>query len=70
MKSMLGSALLTLTLLQGCATQSVPVAVACPPRPPVPQVLTESASTPPSLVQRYEALTKAFSESLKAAQLP
>ena len=56
-------------LLSACATP-VPVAVACPVPPPLPQVLIAPVSTPPSLLERYDDLTRAFSESLKAAVRP
>ena len=63
--------LLSSMILLGCASKEViPISVACPPPPPLPQVLIEPVSTPPSLLERYEALTKAFSESLKSAVKP
>lgn len=52
--------------LSGCASP-VPLAVTCPPPPPVPQILTEPASTEPSLTQQLADLMQAFRESLVRA---
>ena len=54
-------------ILPACAT---PVAVDCPRPPPLPEVLTAPVSTQPNLIQRYDALAKEFSESLKQAVKP
>ncbi len=58
--------LLGALLLTSCAT-SVPVAISCPPPPPIPQVLVEPVSIEPSLAQRYEILIQALRDSLTKA---
>jgi hypothetical protein len=55
---------LLLVLVAGCATP-VPVAVTCPPQPPVPAILMEPASVGPSLSERYNALMEEFRQSLR-----
>ncbi len=66
-KQLLPALLLTLS---GCAT-TVPVAVTCPPPPPVPEVLASPASTGPSLSKRYNDLMMQFRDSLaKATRTP
>ena len=53
-------------LLIGCASPA-PVAISCPPPPPVPAILTEPVLTEPSLSARYEALMLEFRNSLTRA---
>ena len=60
--------LLVLSLsFASCAT-TVPVAVDCSVPAPLPQVLTEPVSTPPSLLERYDALTKEVLDLLEKAK--
>lgn len=55
----------------GCAaTEKIPVAVSCPPPPPVPAILQQPASTGPSLSQQYERLRQELSDSLTRAMKP
>jgi hypothetical protein len=54
--------------LVGCA--SVPAPVSCPPPAPKPQILQESRSTGPSLIERYESLLEKLRNSLEKAQRP
>lgn len=55
--------------LSACATiERVPVAVSCPPPPPVPSVLTSPASAGPSLSERMENSLQKFEDSLTKAQ--
>ena len=64
--------LLLVLLLQGCALwqpKEIPVAVACPPPPPVPAVLmAPSVSTEPSISERLESLLQALGDSLTKAR--
>lgn len=64
--------LLASTLLTAaCATnEAVPVAVSCPPPPPVPQILKQPVSTDPALIVRYQALIQELQDFLKAAIKP
>ena len=62
--------LLTFALLSSACAHNVPVAVDCPAPAPLPAVLTQPATTEPGLLQRYEGLTKEFSESLEKARKP
>ena len=61
--------MLTFALLaSGCASQQVPVAVSCPKPPAIPEVLSEPATTGPSLMERFEASLKQLKESLEKAR--
>lgn len=57
----------SMLILSGCETIT-PVAVSCPPPPPVPQVLKEPASTGDNLVLRYQALREELRVLLEKAQ--
>lgn len=61
--------LLAFALLSSACATSVPLAVACPAPPPVPEVLRQPAKTP-DLLERYEGLTREFSDSLRKAPGP
>lgn len=62
------AALLLMLTLAGCASpKAVPVAVICPPSPPIPQVLTEPASTGPSLSEQWANSINQALESLRKA---
>ena len=56
-------------ITSACATP-VPVAVSCPVPPPLPVVLSEPASTAPSLSQQYEFSIQKFRDSLSKAAKP
>ena len=62
--------LASLTLIGGCASNEVPLSVACPPPPPVPSVLREPVSTPPSFIERWNALMEEALQSLRKATKP
>lgn len=64
---MLKTPMLSLCLLAGCAT---PVAVQCPPPPPVPQILLEPIDSAPSPTERIETLLKVYEERVNAAAKP
>lgn len=61
--------LLTLLLLNGCATPTVPLAITCPPPPPVPDNLKQPVSTDPSLSQQFNDLLLEFRASLTKAAI-
>lgn len=53
--------LVSMLALQGCAAnETTPVAVSCPPPPPVPLVLKEPTDTGPSISERIETLLADF----------
>lgn len=57
--------LLFMTLTAGCATSgSVPVAVSCPQPPPLPQILTESVSAEPPLIEGWSKLMESYRQAL------
>ena len=62
--------LASILLLQSCAAnETVPVAVSCPPPPPVPSVLmNKPVSTVPALNLRFENLLQGFEDSLTKAR--
>lgn len=62
-------AALLLLSVSGCAT-TVPVPVSCPPPAPLPLALTESPSTGPSLMERYEASLRKLESLLQKATRP
>ena len=63
--------LLALSMLTAaCASNEVPVSVACPPPPQVPTVLREPVSTPPSFSERWNALMEEALQSLRKATKP
>ncbi len=62
--------LLFILTLYGCAAnETVPVAISCPPPPPVPSVLlNKPVSTNPALSLRFENLLQGFEDSLTKAR--
>ena len=64
MRNTLPLHLLGSLLLTGCAATPVQSVLSCPPPPSVPQILTESVSTGPSLSERFEAHWKLFEQAL------
>ena len=55
-------------LLLGCS--GAPVAVQCPPPPPVPQVLLEPLDSAPSPMERIETLLKGYEQRVNEAAKP
>lgn len=59
--------LLACTLLTAaCATsEKVPVAVSCPPPPPVPAILAAPVSTEPPLIEDWKLLMESYKAALR-----
>lgn len=66
MKRIAALALVLLPMVSACQT-SLPVSASCPPPDPLPVVLTESVSTPPTLVERFERSYRTLLDSLSKA---
>ena len=55
--------------MAGCALSgTTPVAVSCPPPPPVPQVLMDPIDTAPNMSQRIETLLQDFEQRVTKAR--
>ena len=54
-----------LLILQGCASNATtPVAVSCPILPPIPNALTSTVQTDPSLSKEWETLYASFEKAV------